>query len=587
MHQILRRNVYQKAAKVDISSATRHACWNEAAIRARTSAGLATTRAGGRGSGNAASTDFVNTGWATNLSGSWIISLWLTQPTATSTLLYFFGDSTAGNFRAFTNGLADTNTIILRGGFTDVLITDVWSAGSGVVHFVYDSAAGLITGYKNGQLTTVTQSTTPTISGAEPFKVAGYSSTVGLQAGQVLDEFRMYNRALSADEITATWNRTLPLRDMSISKTVQPAIAEPGDAIVYTINYANTDATILNNIVITDTVGSYLTDVDYTASGVALTRSSGTTYVWTAPSLPVGASGTGTLTTPLASGVYTNTVTITSADLICTAAVPLTVANVALVGNAGADQAVRDAQVVTLDGSASSDRNGDTLTYLWTQTSGPAVTLSSASTVNPTFTAPATDAVLTFALTTTDSQGRADATPDHVVVTVTKPVAGYSSSPAVASPIAIGTVVVGASSTATLTISETGSAPLQITAVTILGPQASNFSVTPRAFTIMDGGPSDHNSVHAKRSWHANGDLTGATYCQCHAGGVSTELHWSKSHLPAITNGGLTDAVPKGAHHATVVCASVSMRHGTGWTNSTRSPATAAPARARIADQDP
>src|SRR6185295_1670620 len=74
--------------------------------------------------------------------------------------------------------------------------------------------------------------------------------------------------------------------------------------------------------------------------------------------------------------------------------------------NAGANQTVASGTVaVTLSGSGQ-DLNAAarTLTYAWTQISGPAVTLAAANTASPTFTAPTLDnggsnATLTFQLT--------------------------------------------------------------------------------------------------------------------------------------------------------------------------------------------
>ena len=57
---------------------------------------------------------------------------------------------------------------------------------------------------------------------------------------------------------------------------------------------------------------------------------------------------------------------------------------------------------VQLDGSGSSDAEGLPLTYNWTQTGGPSVTLAGAATSKPTFTAPAGPASLTFSLTVSD-----------------------------------------------------------------------------------------------------------------------------------------------------------------------------------------
>ncbi|MDN2580989.1 PKD domain-containing protein [Aquibium sp. ELW1220] len=104
------------------------------------------------------------------------------------------------------------------------------------------------------------------------------------------------------------------------------------------------------------------------------------------------------------------------------------------VADAGGDQEVQPGDEVTLDGSGSSDADGDGLAYLWTQTGGETVTLSSATAKAPTFTAPATAGTLTFSLVMND--GLADSEADEVIVTVaganTRPVAAASTDQRVA-----------------------------------------------------------------------------------------------------------------------------------------------------------
>jgi hypothetical protein len=92
-------------------------------------------------------------------------------------------------------------------------------------------------------------------------------------------------------------------------------------------------------------------------------------------------------------------------------------ANQAPVANAGSNQTSVPAGVnVTLNGSASSDPDGNTITYAWTQTAGPAVTLSDDTAVQPMFVAPATNgAILTFRLIVTDQFGVAS-TPSFVTI---------------------------------------------------------------------------------------------------------------------------------------------------------------------------
>ncbi|MCY4491734.1 MAG: PKD domain-containing protein [Thaumarchaeota archaeon] len=86
--------------------------------------------------------------------------------------------------------------------------------------------------------------------------------------------------------------------------------------------------------------------------------------------------------------------------------------------NAGSDQEVASGSIVTLDGSASTDPESDSLTYSWTKIAGPTVQLSNNGDVQPTFTAPTGPATITLRLEVNDGTSKST---DSVIITVLAP----------------------------------------------------------------------------------------------------------------------------------------------------------------------
>ena len=96
-------------------------------------------------------------------------------------------------------------------------------------------------------------------------------------------------------------------------------------------------------------------------------------------------------------------------------------ANVPPVADAGPDQAVAAGAIVNLDGSGSSDADGDTLTYSWSLTSVPSgstAALSDPAAVMPTFVA---DMAGDYVAQLVVNDGMANSDPDTVMITANEP----------------------------------------------------------------------------------------------------------------------------------------------------------------------
>ena len=131
---------------------------------------------------------------------------------------------------------------------------------------------------------------------------------------------------------------------------------------------------------------------------VVLTGADTATPVFTAPWLAGGVESVATLSFQLtvSDGARSGT------DIV---QVVVEQVNHAPVADAGVDQTVNEGVLVTLDGHASGDPDGDPITYAWHQLSGLPVTLADAAGAAPSFVAPVTGpggTTLVFELTVSD-----------------------------------------------------------------------------------------------------------------------------------------------------------------------------------------
>lgn len=150
------------------------------------------------------------------------------------------------------------------------------------------------------------------------------------------------------------------------------------------------------------------------------------TYLWSLTAIPSGS--TAVLNTPTSqkpsfkadvSGDYVASLIVNDGKLdsiASTVKITATVGNAAPVANAGSAQTVVPGSLVTLNGTASSDADGDTLTYAWILTSKPAgstAVLASDTSAKPTFTA---DLAGTYVATLVVNDGKVNSTNAKVTI---------------------------------------------------------------------------------------------------------------------------------------------------------------------------
>lgn len=154
------------------------------------------------GTGGIANTNYIDTGWATHLAGSWTISFFAKNIPTDTANYYVFGDETADSFRCF---VVNGQVWQLVGGnyvYDDVAIFAPADGGLHMITYTFNQPNGRTVGYLDGVLNATHAAPPVIITGAGPFTVGAYRGSQGSAGlkGQLAD-FRIYSRALNPAEL--------------------------------------------------------------------------------------------------------------------------------------------------------------------------------------------------------------------------------------------------------------------------------------------------------------------------------------------------------------------------------------------------
>lgn len=305
-----------------------------------------------------------------------------------------------------------TTVVALAAGNSDVsaLFTSITPAQLTTINTNYTAKSALVTASL--------QSALPAGVQAQDYFTGAITVGTGMDA--VFDTYRI--------TVNPTTGITVKTRDASATTVLSIPVA---------IITANTDQALpiltipavnIAPVANAGTAQSVVTGAVITLDGSASSDANGDllTYNWSFTSKPAASSATlssATLAKPTftadVAGTYVLNLVVNDGKVssaAVTVTITVSVSNVAPVAKAGSAQSVVTGAVVTLDGSASSDANGDLLTYRWAFTSKPAgsnAALSSTTTVKPTFTA---DVVGTYVFNLTVNDGKVSSSSSVVSV---------------------------------------------------------------------------------------------------------------------------------------------------------------------------
>jgi len=288
--------------------------------------------------------------------------------------------------------------------------------------FIADKAGNYVVSLfvNDGKVDSAAATVTITASTANIAPTANAGSAQSVVTGSVVTLNGANSSDANGDSLTYLWTITSKPSNSSASLSSSTAVnptftADKAGSYVVSLNVndgflssSSSNITItaaINNIAPVANAGSsqnVVVGATTTLNGSGSSDANGDTitYAWSFVSKPASSSAALTNSTtvnptfaPDASGSYVLRLVVNDGSLssaASTVTITASSANIAPVANAGVAQSVVTGSTVTLNGTASNDANGDSLTYAWSFVSKPAgssASLSSATAASPTFTA--------------------------------------------------------------------------------------------------------------------------------------------------------------------------------------------------------
>lgn len=300
------------------------------------------------------------------------------------------------------------------------------------------------------------------------------------------------------------------------------------------------------------------------------------TYSWSFASVPAGS--TATLTNPTAvAPSFTPTVTgdylvrLVVNDGVVDSAPSVVLIKVATPNagpnaNAGGDQSVAQTERVTLNGSASSDPNGDALTYQWSLLSvptGSTAVLSSQTAAQPTFVA---DLAGFYAVRLFVSDGTNLSTPEIVVIKAqavtalavmpvnpsigigqTQPFVATATLTDNSTQVLTNSVTWASSTPAVATINPSGLAASVAPGTTVITAAAGTITSPAQTLTVLPAAPTIGTITPATGTIGTIVTITGTNLLGSGPGTTTVRFNNATAIITAVTATNLTTTVPQGA----------------------------------------